>query len=141
MGGVVDISSDEDDFLIRDALGSIDPVGWTADLFDVDDDATGEDFDDLMVMSEISAPPVLQQTARPDDLVFMSELSKTALQKKANANGVCDEDDDDCVVLDGDPDKAVTVADEEGSVRDGSSDELQIVAEKGPVFGSFLFYM
>ncbi|TKV93487.1 hypothetical protein SEVIR_9G228700v4 [Setaria viridis] len=133
VGGVVDISSDEEDFLISDALGSIDPAGWTADLFDVDDDATGEDFDDLMVMSEISAPPVLQQTAKPDDLVFMSELSKPALQKKANADGGCDEDDDDCVVLDGDPDKAVTVADEEGSAGDGSSDELQIVAEKGPI--------
>ncbi|RLN17680.1 uncharacterized protein C2845_PM02G12250 [Panicum miliaceum] len=133
VGGVVDISSDED-FLIGDALAPLDPHGWTADLFDVVDNATGEDFDDLVIMSEISAPPVLHQTAKPDDLVVMSELSSPpVLQKKGNADGDCDEDDDDCVVLDGDPDKAVNVADEEGSARDGSSDELQIVAEKGPI--------
>jgi hypothetical protein len=38
------------------------------------------------------------------------------------------------VVLDGDPDDVVAVAGEKGSEGDGSSDELQIVAEKGPVF-------
>ncbi|CAN6282916.1 unnamed protein product [Urochloa humidicola] len=134
-GGVVDISSDEEDFHIDDALRPLDPVEWTADLFDVDDDdATGEDLDDLMIMSEISAPPLLQRTAKPDDLVVMSELpSLPTPQKKANADIGCDEDDDDCVVLDGDPDKAVTVADEDGSAGDGSGDELQIVAEKGQI--------
>ncbi|KAF8672718.1 hypothetical protein HU200_049414 [Digitaria exilis] len=133
VAGVVDISSDEEDFLIGDPL---DPAGWTADLFDVDDNANGEDLDDLMIMSEISAPPLLQQIAKRDDLVVMSELSSPpVLQKKASANADdgCDEDDDDCVVLDGDPDKVVTVAGEEGSAGDGSSDELQIVAEKGPI--------
>lgn len=142
VGSVVDISSDEEDFLIGDLMGSLDPGGWTADLFDVDDNANGEDLDELMIMSEISAPPLLQQIAKPDDLVVMNELSSPpVLQKKANANadGGCDEDDDDCVVLDGDPDKAVTVAGEEGSSGDGSSDELRIVAEKGPVCDSFLF--
>ncbi|XBI76062.1 hypothetical protein VPH35_069340 [Triticum aestivum] len=40
--------------------------------------------------------------------------------------------DGDCVVLDSDPDGAVAVADEDGAAgNDGSSDELQIVAEKG----------
>lgn len=139
VAGVVDISSDEEDFLIGDPL---DPAGWTADLFDVDDNANGEDLDDLMIMSEISAPPLLQQIAKRDDLVVMSELSSPpVLQKKASANADdgCDEDDDDCVVLDGDPDKLVTVAGEEGSAGDGSSDELQIVAEKGPVYDSFPF--
>jgi len=134
VGGVVDISSDEEDFHIGDAPAPLNPHGWTADLFDVVDNATGGDFDDLVIMSEISAPVVQHQTAKPDDLVVMSELSSPpVLQKKGNADGGCDEDDDDCVVLDGDPDKAVTVADEEGSVGDGCSDELQIVAEKGPI--------
>ncbi|CAL4917086.1 unnamed protein product [Urochloa decumbens] len=134
VGVVVDISSDEEDFLIEDALKPLDPVEWTADLFDVDDDATGDDLDDLMIMSEISAPPLLQRTAKPDDLVVMSELPSLPMpQKKANADVGCDGDDDDCVVLDGDPDKAVTVADEEGSAGDGSGDELQIVAEKGEI--------
>lgn len=128
MGGVVDISSDEEDIFMGN------PLGWMSDLLDVEDDATEEDIDDLMIMSEISAPPVLQKTAKPDDLMVMSEMpSLPALQKKAGADGGCDEDDDDCVVLDGDPDKVVNVADEEGSAGDGSSDELQIVAEKGPI--------
>ena len=141
VGGVVDISSDEEDFHIGDAPAPLNPHGWTADLFDVVDNAARGDFDDLVIMSEISAPVVQHQTAKPDDLVVMSELSSPpVLQKKGNAGGGCDEDDDDCVVLDGDPDKAVTVADEEGSVGDGCSDELQIVAEKGPVCDSFIFY-
>ncbi|KAJ1295275.1 hypothetical protein BS78_01G211000 [Paspalum vaginatum] len=143
--GVVDISSDEEEGL---SMG--DPLGWMSDLFDVEDDAVGEDVDDLMVMSEISAPPVLhnaatplnllpslpslQRTGTPDDLLVKNLLSRLPpLQKKAGADAGCDEDDDDCVVLDGDPDKAVTVADEEGSAGDGGSDELQIVAEKGPI--------
>jgi len=135
----VDISSDEEDVLLGDALAPFDPHRWTADLFDVVDNATGGDFDDLVIMSEISAPPALHQTAKPDDLVVMSELSSPPVLQKGNADAGWDKDDDDCVVLDGDPDKAVTVADEEGSVGDGSSDELQIVAEKGPVCDSFLF--
>jgi len=44
------------------------------------------------------------------------------------------DDDDDCVILDGDPDKPVAVAKEEGGPsRDAAEDELQIVAEKGEV--------
>ena len=42
-------------------------------------------------------------------------------------------DDDDCVILDGDPDKPVAVAKEEGPRRDAAEDELQIVAERGEV--------
>jgi hypothetical protein len=41
------------------------------------------------------------------------------------------DDDDDCVILDGDPDKPVAVAKEGGPSRDAAEDELQIVAEKG----------
>lgn len=138
---VVDISSDEEDFFMGSSLKILlepfDP-SRLSEVLDEDDDATGEDIDDLMIMSEISAPPVLQKAAKLDELVVMGELSAPpVLQKKASADGGCDEDDDDCVVLDGDPDKAVSVADEEGSVGDGSSDELQIVAEKGPVFDFF----
>ncbi|CAD6201942.1 unnamed protein product [Miscanthus lutarioriparius] len=44
------------------------------------------------------------------------------------------DDDDDCVILDGDPDKPVAVAKEEGGPsRDAAEDELQIVAEKGEI--------
>jgi hypothetical protein len=44
------------------------------------------------------------------------------------------DDDDDCIILDGDPDKPVTIAKEDGPRRDAAAeDELQIVAEKGEV--------
>ena len=144
VGDVVDISSDEEDLFMGTSLKLQEPLDPPVNLSrfmhicGVADFATGEDIDDLMIMSEISAPPVLQKTANPDELVIMGELSSPPAlqQKKASADGGCHEDDDDCVVLDGDPDKAVTVPDE-GSAGDGSSDELQIVAEKGPVFHFF----
>jgi hypothetical protein len=157
VGGVVEISSDDEDFSAGGKL-PVDPFGWASDLFDADgrDDAIRDDLDELMVMSEWSSPPVLQKTAKPDDLVIMNELSSPAVhQKKVESGGGHDEendygfedvthddfedvtDDDDCFVLDGDPDKAVTVGEEEGSAGDSSSDELQIVAEKGPVFDFF----
>jgi hypothetical protein len=146
VGDVVDISSDEEDLFMDTSLKLpeplLDPVKLSRfmdHICSVADFRTEEDIDDLMIMSEISAPPVLQKTANPDELVVMGEMSSPPAlqQKKASADGGCHEDDDDdCVVLDGDPDKAVTVADE-GGVGDGSSDELQIVAEKGPVFHFF----
>ncbi|KAL6643122.1 hypothetical protein ACP70R_021303 [Stipagrostis hirtigluma subsp. patula] len=131
--GIVDISSDEEDSPVGNRL-PLDPLGWASDLFDADaDDVIGDDFDELMIMSELSSPPVLQKKPLPDDLMIMSEISSPpVLQKKTRPDGGHHDDDDgDCVVLDGDPDKAVTIADEEGSAGDGSSDELQIVAEKG----------
>ncbi|CAM0904303.1 unnamed protein product [Alopecurus aequalis] len=56
-------------------------------------------------------------------------------KKKSKSCGVgVGEEDDDCVVLDGDPDGAVAVGEEKGSAGfDGSLDELRIVAEKGQV--------
>lgn len=150
VGSVVEISSDEEDFPTGIKL-PVEPLGWASNLFDVDvrDDATGDDFDDLMVMSEWSSPPVLQKTTKPDDLVVMSELPSPAVQQKKSGGHRDEEsednfedltDDDDCMILDGDPDKAVTVGEEEGGAGDSSSDELQIVAEKGPVFDSFHFF-
>lgn len=105
---VVDISSDEEDLPMPRK-----PVDdWVGKLLN-DDEPNGDDFFDLVVMGEFSPP-----------------------QKKANpggGGGCDDEDDDDCVVLDGDPDKAITIGEDKGSVGDSSSDELQIVGEKGPV--------
>ncbi|KAK1683568.1 hypothetical protein QYE76_044416 [Lolium multiflorum] len=55
------------------------------------------------------------------------------VNKKSEPCGVGKEDDD-CVVLDSDPDGAVPVAEEKGSAGfDGGLDELQIVAQKGQV--------
>ncbi|KAF6994511.1 hypothetical protein CFC21_011196 [Triticum aestivum] len=114
MGSVVDfveISSDEEDLPMPRK-----PVDdWLGKLLN-DDEPNGDDFFDLVVMGEFSPP-----------------------QKKANpgggggGGGGDDEDDDDCVVLDGDPEKAITIGEDKGSVGDSSSDELQIVGEKGPV--------
>ncbi|KAJ1298852.1 hypothetical protein BS78_01G485600 [Paspalum vaginatum] len=41
------------------------------------------------------------------------------------------DDDDDCIILDGDPHKPAAIAKDEGIRRDAAEDELQIVAEKG----------
>ncbi|KAB8112927.1 hypothetical protein EE612_051732 [Oryza sativa] len=120
---VVDISSDEEGFAAAAVAvatttkkASVDSLGWIADLLREEDErALSDEFDDLEVMSELSAPPVMAQ------------------QKGGKPDCGGEEDDDDCVVLDGDPDDVVAVAGEKGSEGDGSSDELQIVAEKGPV--------
>ena len=58
------------------------------------------------------------------------------MEKKSKFCGVgVGEEDDDCVVLDSDPDGPVAVGEEKGSAGfDGRLDELQIVAEKGQVF-------
>jgi hypothetical protein len=115
-GEVVEISSDEEDVPMArkphdDWLGKL--------LYDEADEINVDDFSDLMVTGELSAPPLPPQ-------------------KTATSDG-CSEDDDDCVVLDGDPDKAMTVGEDKGGGGggDSSSDELQIVGEKGPVFVSF----
>ncbi|XP_006661843.1 uncharacterized protein LOC102716070 [Oryza brachyantha] len=111
---VVDISSDEEG-LAATKKAPVDSLGWIADLLGEEERAISDDFDDLEVMGELSAPPMAQQ-------------------KKSKPGCGEEEDDDDCVVLDGDPDDVVAaVAGEKGSEGDGSSDELQIVAEKGPV--------
>ncbi|KAL5231824.1 hypothetical protein ABZP36_030600 [Zizania latifolia] len=109
-GVVVEISSDEEDFPVTKKV-PVDSFGWITDFLQDDD------IDDLEVMGELPAP--------------------TAPHKKSKPAG--DEEDDDCVVLDGNPDDVVTVVEEKGSEGDGNSDELQIVAEKGPVFASFHF--
>ncbi|XP_051217708.1 uncharacterized protein [Lolium perenne] len=59
--------------------------------------------------------------------------SDLGVGKKRESRGVGKEDDD-CVVLDSDPDGAVPVGEDKGTAGlDGGLDELQIVAEKGQV--------
>lgn len=70
-----------------------------------------------------------------DDVVFVSEVLPRP-RKKPPAKGVADEgDDDDCVVLDGDPDKPVVMFNGKAATddRDDDSDDLEIVGEKGEV--------
>ncbi|XP_044970287.1 uncharacterized protein LOC123430480 [Hordeum vulgare subsp. vulgare] len=104
-GNVVEISSDEEDV----PMPRKPAADWLGKLLN-DDEPDEDDLFDLVVMGEFSPP-----------------------QKKGNPGGGDEDDDDDCVVLDGDPDKVITIGEDKGSAGDSSSDELQIVGEKGPV--------
>lgn len=104
-GDVVEISSDEEDV----PMPRKPAADWLGKLLN-DDEPDEDDLFDLVVMGEFSPP-----------------------QKKGNPGGGDEDDDDDCVVLDGDPDKVITIGEDKGSAGDSSSDELQIVGEKGPV--------
>lgn len=101
---VVDISSDEEDC----------GFGWISDLLDgVGEESEG--FDDVMVVDDLSAPPVVLPRRNP----------KSGRSRKG---GEREGSDDECQVLDSDPSNPVSVVD------DGrGSDELLIVGEKGPV--------
>ncbi|KAK9944954.1 hypothetical protein M0R45_010494 [Rubus argutus] len=101
--GPIDISSDEE-------TGLNDPeddnADWLSNLIDSADNQGDDDSDDVVVISEVnsnSGPKSSKWTVKDVD--------------------------DDCVVLDGDPDKAVSVVDDSGS----GSDELIVVGEKGQI--------
>ncbi|KAL3531177.1 hypothetical protein ACH5RR_010499 [Cinchona calisaya] len=72
--------------------------------------------DDVMVVDEIIAKPKLKVTK--------------SLVKSVNNVEVFD--DDECVILDGDPDKSVQVKNDRGEGGD-DSDELLVISEKGQV--------
>ncbi|KAF3436074.1 hypothetical protein FNV43_RR23166 [Rhamnella rubrinervis] len=100
---VLDISSDEE----QDWSGSkCDDFDWISELLDDDDKHADDDSDDVVVVGEVNPKP-------------KSKSSKQTLRDV----------DDDCVVLDGDPDKPVAVVDN----ASGGSDELLIVGEKGQI--------
>lgn len=100
---VLDISSDEE----QDWSGSIsDDYDWISELLDDVDKHTDDDSDDVVVVGEVNHKP-------------KSKSSKQTLRDV----------DDDCVVLDGDPDKPAAAVDDASS----GSDELLIVGEKGHV--------
>ncbi|RCV46607.1 hypothetical protein SETIT_9G544800v2 [Setaria italica] len=67
--------------------------------------------------------------------IVMGDKESAVVDKNSNSvrDGEDEDNDDDCVILDGDPDKPVAVAKEEGPRRDAAEDELQIVAEKGEI--------
>ena len=108
---VFDISSDDES-----SGGSEEPKGhnfdWLAEFLGVADDGddkpSGEDSDDVVVLGEV----------------------KSTGKSKSSKPTVRDDDDDDCVVLDGDPDSPAVDGDSNPS---GGSDELLIVGEKGQV--------
>ncbi|PRQ25660.1 hypothetical protein RchiOBHm_Chr6g0286061 [Rosa chinensis] len=98
--GPIEISSDEDT-----GLNDLDDdsADWLSNLIESVEKKFGDDdSDDVVVIGEVNSG------------------SKCSLK----------EVDDDCVVLDGDPDKAVSVADDESG---SGSDDLVVVGEKGQI--------
>ncbi|GAB2281862.1 hypothetical protein Dimus_016424 [Dionaea muscipula] len=107
---VVDISSD-DEFGVNKE--NTDYFEWLSKLLDEDDDGEkgGDDSDDVVVVGEVLAKP-----------------NRKRKLPSSYGDGHVD-DDDDCVVLEGDPNKK---SDEAKDWDDGSYD-LVIVGEKGQV--------
>lgn len=100
---VFDISSDEEESGFSVSKG--DDFDWLAEFLNGEDKESDGDSDDVVIVSEV----------------------KPKARLKSSKPTVRDVVDDDCVVLDGDPDKPVA----DDPVSD--SDELLIVGEKGQV--------
>uniref|UniRef100_A0A166FKI2 Uncharacterized protein n=1 Tax=Daucus carota subsp. sativus TaxID=79200 RepID=A0A166FKI2_DAUCS len=116
---VLDASSDED-------------VGLDEKV--VFDDSGEDDCDWIQeLLKEVDRQTSTEDSDESDDVVLVSEVVVSPKSKLKNSDtGLKDlndeEDDDDCVVLDGDPDKPEAV---ENNQLVDESDELQIVAETG----------
>ncbi|KAF8688072.1 hypothetical protein HU200_042439 [Digitaria exilis] len=127
----VDISSDEEDGVGKPAAAAAgkrkSPEGaleWAEKMLAEEDfgaDAGG--FDPAAMQAFLDS--LLDTTG-----IVMGD-KESAVDDKNAVRGACGGGDDDDV--DGDPDKPVAVAKEEGPRRDAGEDELQIVAEKGEV--------
>ncbi|MBA0754448.1 hypothetical protein Gogos_000102, partial [Gossypium gossypioides] len=104
---VFDISSDDDEATLAWEEPKGDDYDWLSEVLE----AVDKGFDDL------------------DEVVVVGEVNPTKKSKSSNsvARKVVDEDDGDCVVLEGDPDKALS------DVNDPQqdSDECLIVGQKG----------
>ncbi|XP_068665500.1 RPM1 interacting protein 13-like [Aristolochia californica] len=107
---VVEISSDEEgDWDEYDDLH----IDWLSDFLDDDSEAV-DISDDIVILDELSTS--------------QKHNSLPAKPKQAVASGRLD-DDDDCLVLDGDPDEVLPKM----NAADEGSDDLLIVGEKGEV--------
>lgn len=98
---IFDISSDEE---TCNEEPRNEDYSWISEL--LKDDRDNDDSDEVMVVGEVFAKQHLKSSFKYDG------------------------DDDDCVVLDGDPDKSVTVVNDDAAK---GSDELLIVGEKGQI--------
>ena len=111
---VFDISSDDDEAASAWEEPKWDDYDWLSEVLEEVD----KEFDD------------------PDEVVVVEEVNPNKKSKSRNSSdkNVVDEYDDDCVVLEGDPDKALS------NVNDPQedSDELLIVGQKGQVNINFL---
>ncbi|KAH0469826.1 hypothetical protein IEQ34_001384 [Dendrobium chrysotoxum] len=101
---IIDISSDEEN------------------LVDESFDITEEWVNELLGSVDVEVPGEL------DDVMVVDELStRSCMKKPSPLQKECDED---CLILDGDPDKVVSVVDGKSESVDGCA-ELLIVGEKG----------
>ncbi|CAA2934066.1 Hypothetical predicted protein [Olea europaea subsp. europaea] len=114
---ILEISSD-DESNFGEAIrgGGGEDHGWLSELLDEVDRGT-DDSDDVILVDEVVVKP---KKAR---LKFSNSSAKIM-----NYN---DGDDDECMILDGDPDKPLAV--ENSEVDDDDSDDLLLVGEKGQV--------
>ncbi|XP_041005401.1 uncharacterized protein LOC121250353 isoform X3 [Juglans microcarpa x Juglans regia] len=107
---ILDISSDEEMGLSepQGGDGDGDDFDWISKLFDgADDKEPGNDSDDVVVLGE----------------------SINTNRKSKSSKSTMGDTDDDCVILEGDPDNPIAVVDD----AVGGSDELNIVGEKGQI--------
>ncbi|XP_048430148.1 uncharacterized protein LOC125472551 [Pyrus x bretschneideri] len=103
--GPIYISSDDE--LGRIELDEEDNLDWVSELLEPVDKVTDDDdSDDVVVISVVNSKP-----------------------RQMSSKRTVADDDDDCVVLDGNPDKPVSVVENSGS----GSDELLVVGETGQV--------
>lgn len=99
---IFEISSDEDE-------------DWLSDLLDRVNEES-DSFDDVVVVDEkVACAPAIQ---------------KHKFLPSNGMKGSGSDSDDDCLILDGDPDKPITAVDDTGN----GTDDLLIVGEKGQVF-------
>ncbi|CAA3024329.1 Hypothetical predicted protein [Olea europaea subsp. europaea] len=116
---ILEISSDDEaSFGDASGGGGGEDHDWLSELLD-EVDRGSDDSDDVVLVDEVVVKPK------------KSRLKSSNSSEMVNCNGCYDDDDDECVILDGDPDKPLAV--ENGKVDDEDSDDLLVVGEKGQV--------
>lgn len=115
-----------DQSLIHDLNGDDDDVGWGTNVGVVDN---GGEADDGKLLHEFLEGLLAKCDAYNDSLAASSGVKDS---NQGCGKEVEDDDDDDCVILDGDPDKAGVDQSENVAVGD-DSDDLVIVGETGQV--------
>ncbi|CAI9774404.1 unnamed protein product [Fraxinus pennsylvanica] len=115
---ILEISSDDEASFDDGGGGGGEDHDWLSELLDEVDGGT-DDSDDVVFVDEVVVKPKKPRLSSPNSSA-----------KTVNYNGGYD-DDDECVILDGDPDKLLAV--ENSKVDDEGSDDLLVVGEKGQV--------
>lgn len=109
--GFIDIISDDEE-IPASGKSPEDALEWSSHLLIEDCKGIVDGLDDSVAIQEFLASLVVEKNSVHD----------------AAAGG---DDDDDCIVLDGDPHKALVFAKKKKPGEDGPEEDLQIVAEKG----------